>query len=183
MHRQGCGHALMQSLHMCGACFACEAHGLVTGTCLHSSTARGRLSKNSPNPTGVCVLPSILSPFWPRLEGSEAERAAGHGLWTHHAYQWKHTWPRQANHELTYLAVTDGRAAPLCAGTPFVMETDTRADHRGKHHATTKTHNCSPVENPSTFIDYSSTATRSSFGSCFIREFFMQPDVVQPFEE
>lgn len=46
------------------------------------------------------------------------------------------------------------------------------AEYRGKHHPTTKTHNCSPVENPSTFIDFSATATRSSFGSCFIREFF-----------
>lgn len=76
MHRQTCAHALMQSLYACGACFACECYGLVTGTCLHSSKARGRLSKNSSNPTGVCVLSSIPSPLWPRLEGLEVE-----GFW------------------------------------------------------------------------------------------------------
>lgn len=53
--------------------FACACYGLVTGTCLHSSTARGRLSKNSLNPTGACVLSSILFPLWPRLERLEVE--------------------------------------------------------------------------------------------------------------
>lgn len=62
MHGQTCGHASMLSLCVCAACFACMCYGLVTGTCLHSSTARGRLSQNSPNPTGACVfcLPSPL---------------------------------------------------------------------------------------------------------------------------
>lgn len=40
----------------------CMPYGLVTGTCVHSSTARGRLSKNSHSPVVLCVLSSILLP-------------------------------------------------------------------------------------------------------------------------
>ena len=59
----------------------CVCYGLVTGTCLHCGTARGRLSKNNLNPRGERVLSSILSrPLWPRLEGLEVEVLLGRGF-------------------------------------------------------------------------------------------------------
>lgn len=150
--------------------FACKGYGLVTGTCPHSSTARGHLSKNSRNPASVFVLPSILSPFWPRLEGM----VVGGMLGGNEQFQLP-TYQKQ-----TYMTTS----GPACGVTSCCcwlrsytcthvhVQKDTHTIYWGKHHATTKTHNCSPVENLSTFIDFFSTATRSSFGSCFIREFF-----------
>lgn len=68
------------SMHSCRVCGCvvvpvclCMRYGLDTGTCVHSSTARGHISKNRLNPTGVCVLSSIFSALWPRLEGLEVE--------------------------------------------------------------------------------------------------------------
>ncbi len=67
------------SMHSCRVCgrvvlvCMCVCYGLVTGTCLHSSAARGRLSKNNLNLMGVCALSAILFPLWPRLEELEVE--------------------------------------------------------------------------------------------------------------
>ncbi len=112
-------------------------------------------------------------------------RAAGQRLWTVQEivssacmHTHGHAGPHQARQ--IYLVVADWRAIRLsmnirCTQVHIEKETHTECTkYWGKHHPTTKTHNCSLVEDPSIFIDFFSTATRSSFGSCFIREFFMR---------
>lgn len=151
MRGQTCAHALMQGLYACGACFACECYGLVTGTCLHSSTARGRLSKNSSNPTGVCVLPSLPSPPLATPGGFGGRGLLGHRLWTvqeiasqaftHISVKAHMTMSGSLCVVQTYLVVADWRATPLsmCWYVHSYIEKDTHTENWCKHHPTTKT--------------------------------------------
>lgn len=95
------------SMHSCRVCGCvvvpvclCMRYGLDTGTCVHSSTARGRISKNRLHPTGVCVLSSIFSALWRGWRWSAAGRRMGFKKLFHlHVTNTnKHTGPYQAHH-------------------------------------------------------------------------------------